>query len=91
MGSVVLEIPADVLKALRLPAVRARDELRQEFVVFLVKEGLLSRAKARELAAMERVELDDLLARRKVALDTSVEETLADAAEARRVLSDPPA
>ena len=42
-------------------------KLRREFAVYLVKEGLLPRHQARQLAALERVAFEDLLARRGVA------------------------
>ena len=74
MQPIVLEISGDVLDALRLPRDRAEEELRREFAVFLVKEGLLPRQKARLIAAMERLDFDDLLARRHVAWEGTAEE-----------------
>lgn len=83
VASIVLEISGEILDALRLPEGRAREELHREFAVFLVKEGLLPRAKARLALGMERLEFEDLLARRHVHWEGTVEEILAevDAAE----------
>jgi|GEM_PF-5097351 len=66
MSAVSLQIPEDAVHSLRLPLGRAEEELRREFAVFLVKEGLLERAPARRIAQMERVAFDELLARRRV-------------------------
>jgi predicted HTH domain antitoxin len=86
----VLEIGPDVLEAVRLPPDRVADELRREFAVFLVREGLLPRAKARQLAAMERLDFDDLLARRGVAWEGTVDDVLQDVEEARQALREEP-
>lgn len=86
MAAITLEIPDDVAAALRFPANRASEELRREFAVFLVKEGILPRQKARRLASMERVAFEDLLARRGVAWEGSVDDVLADVEAAERVL-----
>ena len=87
MSSLVLEISGDILESLRLPEERAKEELRREFAVFLVKEGVLPRHKARQLAAMERVAFEDLLARRGVAWEGSAEDVLADVDAAERALA----
>jgi predicted HTH domain antitoxin len=88
--SLVLEIGPDVLEAIRLPPDRVADELRREFAVFLVREGLLPRAKARQLASMERIEFDDLLARRGVAWEGTVDDVLQDVEDARQALLEEP-
>ena len=51
-----------------------------------MKEGILPRQKARRLAGMERVAFEDLLARRGVAWEGSVDDVLADVEAAERVL-----
>jgi predicted HTH domain antitoxin len=66
VAAITLEIPDDIAAELRLPPNRASEELRREFAVFLVKEGLLPRHQARRLAAFERVAFEDLLAHRGV-------------------------
>lgn len=86
MAAITLEIPDDIAAALRFPANRASEELRREFAVFLVKEGILPRQKARRLAAMERVPFEDLLARRGVAWEGSVDDVFADVEAAERAL-----
>lgn len=86
MAAITLEIPEDIAAALRFPPSRAAEELRREFAVFLVKEGLLPRHKARELAAMERVAFEDLLARRGVAWEGTADEVSADIEAAERIL-----
>ena len=86
MAAITLEIPEDVADALRFPPNRATEELRREFAVFLVKEGILPRPKARKLASMERVAFEDLLAQRGVAWDGTAEDVLADVDAAERVL-----
>jgi predicted HTH domain antitoxin len=86
MAAITLEIPDDIAAALRFPPGRASEELRREFAVFLVKEGLLPRHKARELADMERVAFEDLLARRGVGWEGTADEVFADVEAAERAL-----
>lgn len=86
MASITLEIPEDIADALRFPPGRATEELWREFAVFLVKEGLLPRHKARKLVAMERVAFEDLLAHRGVAWDGTADEVFADVDAAERIL-----
>ncbi len=85
MAAITLEIPDDIAAALRFPESRAAEELRREFAVFLVKEGILPRHKARRLAARS-VAFEDLLARRGVAWEGTVEDIFADVEAAERVL-----
>jgi predicted HTH domain antitoxin len=86
VAAITLEIPEDIAAALRLPPSRASDELRREFAVFLVKEGLLPRHQARQLAGMERVAFEDLLARRGIAWEGTADEVFADLEAAERAL-----
>lgn len=74
-----LQIPDDAFAALKLPPDRAEEQLRQEFAVFLVKEGLLGIAPAKRIAQMDRVSFLALLAQRQVELIGSVAEALHDA------------
>ncbi len=53
--------------------------------MFLVKEGLLPRHQARQLAALPRVEFEDLLARRGVAWEGTVDEVFAEVLAAERL------
>jgi predicted HTH domain antitoxin len=86
----LLEIGPDVLEAVRLPPDRVAEELRREFAVFLVREGLLPRAKARLLADMERIEFDDLLARRSVPWEGTVDDVMHDVEDATQALAAEP-
>jgi predicted HTH domain antitoxin len=88
MNPFTIEIPADVIAALRLPRGRVAEELRREFAVFLVKEGLLPRPKARVLAGMERLEFDDLLAQRHVPWEAAIDDVLAEVETAAKILSE---
>ena len=47
MRPIVLELSGDAVESLCLPPERAEEDLRREFAVFLGKEGLLTRQKAR--------------------------------------------
>jgi predicted HTH domain antitoxin len=86
MAAITLEIPDDIADALRFPPNRASEELRREFAVFLVKEGILPRYQARKLAAMERVAFEDLLARRGVSWEGTADEVFAEVEAAERVV-----
>jgi len=86
MAAITLEIPDEIAARLRFPPNRASEELRREFAVFLVKEGILPRHEARKLAAMERIAFDDLLAHRQVAWEGTAAEVFADADAVDRVL-----
>ncbi len=83
MSTVSLQIPEDTVHSLKLPPERAEEELRREFAVFLVKEGLLDRAPARRIAQMGRIEFDELLARRRVPWGGSPADALRDLDTAR--------
>jgi cytochrome P450 len=84
-------VDEEVRMLLRALEPRGEAELRREFAVFLVREGLLPRGKARQLAAMERLEFDDLLARRGVAWEGTAEEVFEDVGDARAALAEEPA
>jgi hypothetical protein len=79
MAAITLEIPEDIAARLRFPPARASEELRREFAVFLVKEGILPRHQARKLAAMDRIAFDDLLAHRQVVWEGTAADVFADA------------
>lgn len=78
-----LQIPEEAFAALKFPPDRAEEQLRQEFAVFLVREGLLGVAQAKRIAQMDRVSFQTLLAQRRVDLIGSVEDALHDAQSAR--------
>lgn len=54
MGALVLEMPVDVLDALRVPEPEQQARLKQELAVRLYQKRLLSLGKARELAGMSK-------------------------------------
>jgi predicted HTH domain antitoxin len=83
MTTLSLQIPDEAYQALKLPPGRAEEELRNEFAVFLVKEGLLRPAQARTIAKMGRLAFQELLARRKVEWGGSLEDALQDLETAR--------
>ena len=66
MPKLVLEIPARVADALRLPSEEMDQQLRTELALALYQRGVLSGGKSRELAGMTRYDFDQLLGRRKV-------------------------
>jgi len=66
MASPTLEIPKEVVEAMRLPQMEIKAELRKELAVILYKRGVLSLGKARLLAKMSRRDFIDLLGQRDV-------------------------
>ena len=62
----IIEIPDDVMSALKLPPRSATHDLRVELAVHLVAEGLLPAAAARSLADLPRVEFEALLNQRGI-------------------------
>jgi predicted HTH domain antitoxin len=61
MARVILEVPDDLVQALKLPAEEVPTRLRRELALRLYEKGLLSFGKARELAGMTRWAFHDLL------------------------------
>jgi len=61
MKEMVLEIPGDLVEALRVPPGEEMARLRRELAVRLYQKGLLSFGKARELAGMTKWEFHLLL------------------------------
>jgi predicted HTH domain antitoxin len=61
MARITLEIPEDVVQAIKLPAEEVPTRLRRELALRLYEKGLLSFGKARELAGMTRWAFHDLL------------------------------
>ena len=78
MTPVNLQIPGNLVDKLKLPPGRAQEELRREFAVFLVKEGLLTRSQARQIAEMDRLDFEALLARRRVEWEGTPDDVLLD-------------
>ena len=61
MAQFSIEIPDEVLGALKVPRSEAPARLRRELALRLYEKGLLSFGKARELSGLPRWEFHDLL------------------------------
>ena len=66
MARMVLEIPSELVEAVRVPSEEKMARLRCELAVRLYQKGLLSFGKARELAQMSKWEFHSLLGREGV-------------------------
>lgn len=75
----VIEIPDQVLLALRCPLGRPAAELKKELALHLYKEGLLPFGPARRLAGMSKLDFHFLLGQRYVPRHYSEEDLKADA------------
>jgi predicted HTH domain antitoxin len=71
-----IEIPDEVMSALKLPPRSASHDLRVELAIHLVAEGLLPVAAACSLAALPRVAFEDLLNRRGIPTSPQVPDEL---------------
>lgn len=74
MSKMILEIPAELVEALRVPPEEHQARLRQELAVRLYQKGLLSFGKARELAGMNKWEFHLLLGEEGIVRRYDVEE-----------------
>ena len=61
MSAIVIEIPSDLVEALRLPPAEQPERLRRELAVRLYQKRMLSFGKARELAKLTKWEFHNLL------------------------------
>lgn len=61
-----VQIPAEILGAVKLPPQEVEYEFRKELALALYQRGVLSLGKARLLAQMTRWEFEDLLGRREI-------------------------
>jgi|GEM_PF-157357 len=66
MPKITLEVPSDVVDALRLPPREVEDEIRRELALALYGRGVLSLGKARLLAQMSHWQFDQLLGERQI-------------------------
>lgn len=66
MPKLLLEIPKDIVDALRLPPGEVEGELRKELALALYQRGALSSGKACALVGMKRWEFEELLGKRRV-------------------------
>jgi len=74
MGRLSIELPDDLVDALKLPPGETPSRLRRELAIRLYGKGLLSFGKARELAGMSRWGFHDLLGDEGIARRYDVEE-----------------
>jgi len=63
---ILLEIPAGILDAAKLPRKELEPEFRKELAQALYRRGVLSLGKARLLAQMTRWEFEELLGQRQI-------------------------
>jgi predicted HTH domain antitoxin len=66
MKDLLLEIPAEIVAATRLPQAEIEDEFRKELALALYQRGLLSSGKASSFAKMTRWEFETLLGQRQI-------------------------
>ena len=67
MKDILLEVPAEVVAATRLPHEEIEKEYRKELALALYQRGLLAASRARLFAQMTRWEFKALLGQRQVA------------------------
>jgi predicted HTH domain antitoxin len=66
MPKLTLEVPSDVVDALRFPPEEIEGEIRRELALALYRRGVLALGKARVLAQMSRWQFEQLLGERRV-------------------------
>jgi predicted HTH domain antitoxin len=76
-----LRVSDEVVTATRM----SEEELAREFAVFLYREGKLSLARAKEIAGMDRIAFQQLLASRKIPIRYGKADLRADVAALRRL------
>jgi predicted HTH domain antitoxin len=76
--SLTLEIPGNVVDALRLPELEKLQRLRLELAVSLYSQGILGLGKSAQLASLSRNDMNRVLAERKVPMHYGPEELVED-------------
>ena len=66
MAKLTLEVPQEIVDAVRLPPAELEGELRKELALALYRRGVLALGKARVLAQMSRWQFEELLGERKI-------------------------
>ena len=66
MAKLMLEVPPEIVDAVKLPPAEVEGELLKELALALYRRGVLSLGKARVLAQMNRWEFERLLGERKI-------------------------
>ncbi|HIC94034.1 MAG TPA: UPF0175 family protein [Anaerolineae bacterium] len=69
-----IEVPEDLLQAIKLPAEEVPVRLKRELAIRLYAKGLLSFGKARQLAGMTRWDFRDLLGEEGIPRRYDIEE-----------------
>ncbi len=82
MSKLMLEVPTDVVNAVRLPPEEMQGELLKELALGLYRRGVLSLGKARVLAHLPRWEFEQLLGEREIPRHYSQEDLDEDLAYA---------
>jgi predicted HTH domain antitoxin len=82
--SLKLEIPDDIVQAIRLPPAEQEHQLLVELAVALYARSMLSFGKARELAQMSKYEFGILLGQREIPRHYEAEDLDDDVRYARR-------
>jgi predicted HTH domain antitoxin len=66
MAKLILEVPSEIVDAVRLPPAEVEGELLKELAVALYDRGALSLGKARTLAHMNRWQFEQILGERRI-------------------------
>jgi predicted HTH domain antitoxin len=66
MAKLTLEVPSEVIDAVKLPPAEVEGELRKELALALYGRGVLSLGKARILAGMTRWQFEQVLSDRQI-------------------------
>ena len=66
MAKLTLEVPQEVVEAVRLPPAEVEGELRKELALALYRRGVLSLGKARILAELNLWQFEELLGVRQI-------------------------
>ena len=66
MAKLKLEIPDEILAALKLPSKEAAAEMRKELAIALYQRGALSLGKARALAGLSLWDFEEILGQRRI-------------------------
>ena len=82
MPNLIIEIPQEIMEALRFPPGEAEREVRKELALALYERQVLSLGKARQLAGLTRWEFEELLGERRIPRQYTKEDLRDDVAPA---------
>ncbi|OFZ19314.1 MAG: hypothetical protein A2Z20_04080 [Bdellovibrionales bacterium RBG_16_40_8] len=77
--TIVLEIPEEILDAVKIPPDELEEEMRKELALSFYKRGIISSGVASRLAKLTRWEFEELLGRHKITRhysETDIEEDI---------------